>query len=204
MCCAGAILAGGMSTRMGRDKAGLKLRDGRTMIETVCNALATVCSDVVIVDRFAESARSPSIDSDWMSVTGAFTHVVHDLRPQAGPLGGIEALLSSGIAPQYLVCPCDVPRISSDLLGLLIRPSTALAAVFHVEGTANHAIEPLPARISAAALPIAQELLALGQQSVWRLMERLRPDIVTISPMQGKLLLNVNTAEDLRRANDES
>src|SRR5262245_11687956 len=129
--CVGAILTGGLSTRMGRDKATLRMPDGRLMMQHVIAALERVCPQVVIVGP-----------------TDGLHLAIHDLRPQCGPLGGIESLLASGIANDYyLICACDAPLVSIDLLKTLAAGGTAPATVFHVQG--RERFECLPLRISS-------------------------------------------------------
>lgn len=187
----GAILAGGLSTRMGQDKVLLRLRDGRTMLEHVAQAMEGVCSQVVLI-----GARDPG------QVRGFV--VIDDLRPHCGPLGGIEALLASGIDPrgQYLVCPCDVPSLTTSILRLLTISNERATTVFHVQGRSIGEIEPLPARISAEALPAVRRLLDAGRRSVWMLMEELQSEVVSLTPDQARQLHNVNTSDDLRMVND--
>ena len=175
----GAILAGGGSTRIGSLKYALSLPDGSTMIEAVATALGAVCERLVILG--AENAMP------------ALPHVA-DLRPGCGPLGGIEALLASGIDTQYLVCPCDLPWVTSELFNALLRPSQATATVFRLEGSAH--IEPLPARICAVALEAAHRLLDEGRRAVHQLMEAVDVEEISAPSAWSKLLMNVNTAQE--------
>lgn len=183
--CTGAILIGGLSSRMGSPKVDLRLPDGRTMLEHVRASLNLICGRTVIVDAYSPRNRP---DGD----------LIRDLRPNAGPLGGVEALLASDIDSQYLICPCDVPLITGDLLRLLLAEPQALASVFCVEGRKE--LEPLPARIRAEALPVVRRLLNLQQRSMWKLMKELSPHVVTISEAQAIELHNVNTNVDFQEA----
>ena len=175
----GAILAGGGSTRIGSPKHALSLADGSTMIEAVATALGAVCERLVILG--AEDAMP------------ALPHVA-DLRPGCGPLGGIEALLASGIDTQYLVCPCDLPWVTSELFNALLRPTQATATVFRLEGSAH--IEPLPARICAVALEATRRLLDEGRRAVHQLMAAIDVEEVSAPRAWSKLLTNVNTPQE--------
>ncbi len=175
----GAILAGGGSTRIGSPKYALSLPDGSTMIEAVATALGAVCERLVILG--GEDAMP------------ALPHVA-DLRPGCGPLGGIEALLASGIDTQYLVCPCDLPWVTSELFSALLRPTQATATVFRLEGSAQ--IEPLPARICAVALDATRQLLDEGSRAVHQLMEAIDVEEVSAPKAWSKLLTNVNTPQE--------
>lgn len=169
---------------MGQPKQSMVMPDGRTMIEHVADTLQVVCDRVIVVTATVS--------------TGLFRgySTVSDLRPNCGPLGGIESLLANGIDPagQYLICPCDVPLLTPELLRLLLKPSKSIATVFQVEG--RDEIEPLPARISADALPVVRAMLDQRQLAVWKLMEKLQPEVVVISVEWVRQLRNVNTLED--------
>ncbi len=47
--------------------------------------------------------------------------VVEDLRPRAGPLGGVEAALHATEAEWNLIVACDMPRLREDWLARLLE-----------------------------------------------------------------------------------
>ena len=175
----GAILAGGASTRIGSPKHALSLPDGSIMIEAVATALGAVCERLVVV---GEADALPDL-----------AHIV-DLRSAQGPLGGIEALLASDMDTQYLVCPCDLPFVTSELFSALLRPTQATATVLHLDGSEQ--IEPLPARISAEALDATKRLLDEGRRAVFQLMEAIIVEEISAPKAWSKLLTNVNTPQE--------
>jgi molybdopterin-guanine dinucleotide biosynthesis protein A len=188
MALCGAILIGGRSRRMGADKATLVLRDGRTMVEHVAEALAELCDEVLLVG----SARG-NLGGKPGHAGGYVT--IADTRTDAGPLGGIEALLMSNHADEYLVCPCDVPAATAHVLRGLLERRDAPATVLRIHGR-DH-FEPLPARIHADALASVTRLLDSGERSVWRLMEELPAAIVEVGDDAVAALRNINTPDDL-------
>lgn len=181
----GAILVGGLSTRMGRDKSSITLPNGHRMLDIIADALMETCGDVVLIGGCA--------DGD----AGRFPRIA-DLRDHAGPLGGIEAVLASGRANEYVVCPCDLPHVTPNVLRGLLVEGDRPATVFRVRGRRN--VEPLPARIAAAALSVVQRMLDDDERSVWKLMDALCADIVELDAQQAMALRNVNTPEDLSMA----
>ncbi len=170
---------------MGRPKHALRLPDGRQMIEAVADALADVCSTVVVVGG-AAAETLPGVE-----------HIT-DLREGQGPLGGLEALLASGRDTEYLVCPCDLPLVSAGVLRRLVMAADAMATVLRIEG--ERAIEPLPARISARALDLVRSRLDRGERAVHRLMEAIEPEVVLLSKAEAKYLTNVNSPSDYESA----
>ena len=114
---AAVILSGGGSRRMGVPKGGMLLPDGRNMLERTRDMLASFCGQVVI-------SGNPH---------GAVGHqVIQDLRPDSGPLAAIEAVLASGISPQYLMVPCDLPLLPAGLLARLLVGEDEGMACFRV------------------------------------------------------------------------
>ncbi len=147
------------------------------MIEAVIRALEELCRQVVVAGSVETSLES-----------------VADLRPGAGPLGGIEALLASGLDTEYLVCPCDLPLVTATLLRRLTDTTGAVATVFHVAGEPD--FWPLPARLSATALDNVRQHLDGGQRAVHELMRSLEPEVIAVDRQQAQVLANINTPSD--------
>lgn len=180
----GAILAGGLSRRMGTPKQNLRITapggEEMRMIDAVASVMREVCCDVVIL---GECETLPDLRR------------IADLRTGHGPLGGIEALLASGIDSQYLICPCDTPCITADVLRALTA-NDSLATVLKCDDAAS--CEPLPARIGADALPTVRRLLDEGRRSVHGLMRTLNARGVVIPASFRVQLRNVNTPAEVR------
>ena len=101
----GVVLAGGMSTRFGSDKALAEL-DGRTLISRAVDTLSGWCEYVVIAGR--ATGPAPCIP-DWP-------------RAGMGPLAGIAAGLHHAQDEGYasvLTCGVDSLALPSDLLDRL-------------------------------------------------------------------------------------
>jgi molybdopterin-guanine dinucleotide biosynthesis protein A len=165
------VLAGGRSTRMGRDKALLEL-EGRPLIEHALEKLRVL-------------GFSPSIVGTRADLS-SFAPVIPDNYPQAGPLGGIEAALAATANPEMLspevrICssdagqnlflPVDSPWLPLEFLRWMMEragQTDALATVPRAQGLA----QPLCAVYSRAILPHAQAALAQGDAAVIRAVER--------------------------------
>ena len=96
----GVVLAGGRSSRMGRDKAGLVL-DGRTLLDRAIDVLHVAGAERVIV---AGGDRATVVDG----VAGQ------------GPVGGIASVLATGIEGAVLVMPVDMPALDAASLRQLV------------------------------------------------------------------------------------
>ena len=186
----GAILGGGASRRMGRDKLPLKVGD-TTLLARVHEALASRCAEILIVG--GGGCVSPE------------TRCVSDLRPgRQGPLAGIEAALLAARYQSVFIAAGDMPFLTGDLvdylLGLLSDPLPAVVPHF---GGRPH---PLCAAYSRAMQPAVSSALDRGVRSVRGLLEGL-PRVRYVGEEELRrcgdpnlLLLNVNSPEDLTRA----
>ena len=181
-----AILAGGLSRRMGRPKEGVILWDGRPMIEHVIEALAALCRRVVIVGACSGFRVDPG---------RGIIHLV-DRSPGQGPLAGIETLLASGLDSGYLIVACDQPLLTPHRLRPLLQEGDPTAPRFFraPDGTE---LDPLPGYFPAAWLPMVRDALARDQRSVRALVRRTRVAWVSISEVLRADLRSVNTPADL-------
>jgi molybdenum cofactor guanylyltransferase len=144
------VLAGGQSTRMGRDKALLELNG--------CPLIA------LALEKLRLLGLSPRIVGS-RSDLAAFAPVIPDVHPHAGPLGGIEAALSVTDAEQNLFLPVDLPLLPAEFLRWMIGRAAmthALATVPRLQGRP----EPLCAIYNRALLPHTQAALAEGKAKV--------------------------------------
>lgn len=174
----GAILVGGRSARMGAPKHNLTMPDGRPMLDCVHHALAAVCARVVTL---GDTLVRPDLTA------------IPDRRPGLGPLAGIEALLNSGLADQYLIAPCDVPMLTAATCRVLLDDAVAL--VTHFE---DH---PLPLRIRADAAPIVTAMLdGPGPHSVRAAAAALNARVMPLPDRCRDDLMNINTPDHLAAA----
>jgi molybdenum cofactor guanylyltransferase len=102
----GYVLAGGRSSRMGTDKALLRLA-GKPLVEHAVTKLRRICSEVHILSSNSELSL--------------YAPLVPDLHPGCGPLGGIEAALAHSTHPWNLFIPVDLPFVPSAFLNDWVR-----------------------------------------------------------------------------------
>lgn len=173
---------------MGRDKLPLRIGDA-TLLDRVHQVLASCCRELFVV-----GARE--------HILAGVCHV-SDLRPDEGPLAGIEAgLLAARYRPVF-VAAGDLPFLTSDfveyILGLLSDHRSAV--VPHFGGS-----HPLCAAYGREVQPVVSAALDRGARSVRGLLETL-PRVRYVGEGElwrfgdpNLLLMNVNSPEDLRRA----
>lgn len=105
----GIVLAGGQSRRMGCDKAMLLLQ-GETLVARAARTLRTVVLEVAVAD--AGRGYLPDLPS------------VLD-GPGAGPAAGILGAAQAYPERPLLVLGCDLPRVTAQLLALLLSERSA-------------------------------------------------------------------------------
>ncbi|WP_433801127.1 molybdenum cofactor guanylyltransferase [Actinomycetospora sp. CA-084318] len=149
---AAVVLAGGRSTRMGRDKAALSWGDG-TLLDHVVAVLRSAVSGPVVVVGAAGFPRSVDA-SDVLSVT--------DDEPGRGPLQGIATgLTAAGAAGREtaFLCSVDLPALHPAYVhAVLAALSDAEVALPVLHGHR----QPLAAAYRTALGPRATRLLAAG------------------------------------------
>jgi molybdopterin-guanine dinucleotide biosynthesis protein A len=178
MGCAGFVLTGGQSRRMGRDKALLPY-GGATLVECVARAAAEAAGSVALVgapERYA----------------GLGFETLGESYPGCGPLSGIEAALSLGRAEWNLIVACDAAGVTAAGLRALLEAAQSGGAAVTAAENAPQRPSPLCAVWRLEALPAVREALAAGQYRVWEAARR--AGLATARLPEP--VLNVNTPAD--------
>lgn len=178
---AGFVLAGGQSSRMGRDKA-LLCRGSRPLIEEVAAILSALTGNVALVGA---PERYGALGFDCLP----------DLRPGSGPLAGIETALASGRGEYNVILACDMPGISTAWLGRLLVKSKETGALCVVARDATGNIHPLCAVYRTGCLPVVRSMLDTGRLKLLSLLEELNAITIEIDGT----LWNLNTLDDWER-----
>ncbi len=182
---AAAVLTGGASRRMGRDKALVEV-DGAAMVRRVVEAVVGAgCSPVIAVGGDAASLATVLVD------TGVTT--VPDRFPGKGPLGGILTAFDHLVAP-FVVVATDLPWLDAATLERLLvhRERVDLDVVMARSDRA----EPLCALWWPSAAPVLERRFAVGERAIHRAVDGLRLVEVTVPAASVR---NVNTPTDLGR-----
>lgn len=184
----GVLMAGGGSRRMGSDKAALPL-GGRPLARWAAATVAATSRHRV------QSGGAPIGGLDWK--------ILSDLRPGSGPAAGIETALASFPGAAIAVCAVDSPFVPPALLraALALLGPGAEAAVPWFENRWH----PLVAAYSPAILPALTEWLDSGRRSLQQFLDtrkvaRIEPPEIEQLGEPATLLTNINTPEDLSRA----
>jgi len=185
------ILAGGKSSRMGKDKAGLKL-DGRLMIlQSIARKLLTI-SDEVIVATDGRRYDDLNIRVKW----------VDDVYPGAGSLVGLYSGLKEASSDYALVVACDMPFLNLELLRYMI----ALPRDYDILAPRmGDKIEPLHTIYSRNCLTAIARLLEARHKKIMDLYDEVRvryisQEVIDKYDPEHRSFFNINTPDQLAEA----
>jgi molybdopterin-guanine dinucleotide biosynthesis protein A len=190
----GIILAGGSSSRMGKDKALLPLPDNQsvTFVEHLASLLVACCAETLIVARDQPHASNYVFPG---------VHVTFDKIPGFGPLMGLYSGLSA-IHTQYaLVVAVDMPFIQPALLSFLLSQpltiDTLLVPLVH------NVPQVLLARYPRSVLPLMEGLIQQGRRDLRSLLEVAPVQYLEETQLRQvdpglRSFININTPGELR------
>ncbi|MBN8731227.1 MAG: molybdenum cofactor guanylyltransferase [Acidobacteria bacterium] len=179
----GYVLAGGLSLRMGRDKALLEW-DGATLLRRAYDLLVSVCGAATVVGP-AERYASLNLP------------LIADLRGGCGPLGGLEAALTDcvGKAEWAFMVACDMPALDASALEQLVEQSrlhSGSQAILPLSPSGRE--EPLCALYRPEALPVVRKQLDTGDFKLMHAIAALPVHRLQLD--HPRHFLNINQPED--------
>ncbi len=188
---AGIVLAGGKSSRMGRDKALLRVGDGPPLVELVVGRLRTLVGEVIVVA--SDGARFGALPAK----------IVPDVYPDAGPLSGIYSGLLATERHRALVTASDMPFLSRRLLSHLLEAPGDHDVV--LPRLASGFLEPLHAVYSQTCREVFRRQLDDGRYSAIGYLDQVKVRYVEEAELREvdpelRSFFNVNTQADLDRA----
>ena len=183
----GIILAGGKNSRMGVNKAFLKV-DGIRLIDKTIDIYRRLFTEIIIV------TNDPL---EYLEYTDAT--LVTDIYKGKGPLGGLYTGLFYAKNPYAFACPCDMPFLNQDFIAYLI---TQIKKHDIIVPEVPEGYQPLHAIYSRNCLPSIKRLLLsdkLKLTGFYRDMHVLSIPEAQIAPFNhnGRLFQNLNTPEDV-------
>ncbi len=185
------LLAGGRSSRLGIDKARIKL-DGRFMIvQSIAAKLLTV-SDEVIVATDGRRYNNLEVKVKW----------VKDVYPGAGSLVGLYSGLRAARSSHALVVACDMPFLDLDLIRYMIDLPRDYDVLIPKLG---ENIEPLHAIYSRKCLQPIERSLKAGHLKIIDffdevLVRYLSEEVIDRYDPGHWSFFNINSPDQLREA----
>jgi molybdopterin-guanine dinucleotide biosynthesis protein A len=186
------ILAGGKSSRLGRNKSLQTVR-GKTLIQWVIDRLATLSTEIIIATAHGEEILCSS---------DGRLRTVADVHPGKGPLAGIYSGLIASSNSRAIVVSCDTPFVSVGLLEYMTQTCPGFDIVVP---RMKDKVEPLCAVYSKNCVVPIRELLDQNELKIIKLFPMVTVryiEEVEIDRFDPEHLsfFNINSQADLDRA----
>ncbi|MCB8926325.1 MAG: molybdenum cofactor guanylyltransferase [Ardenticatenaceae bacterium] len=187
-----AIMAGGQSSRMGKDKSFV-LFEGRPMIEVVIDAVAGLGDEMLLITNKPDEYAHLNLP------------MVSDVYPDHGSLGGIFTAVYAASHPHTLVVACDMPWLNRSLLEHMIalrESADVIVPRWEKYPEPLHAIyskaclNPIEAKLKEKRLKITGFFGEVDVQFVDR-------EEIERFDRNGRSFANINSPEDLEEASGQ-
>jgi molybdopterin-guanine dinucleotide biosynthesis protein A len=183
----GILLAGGKSSRMGKEKGSLKLGN-QFLYEYPLQVLEACCENILISSCNPSLPRAPH-------------PLVCDEISGLGPLGGIYSCLKYSSTELNVILSYDMPGINVPLIHYLLTEAKGYDVV--VPALIEHQPEPLCGVYRKSALPVFEACIQQKEYAVHKALRKSRSKVLIIHQHMDfwhpELFININTREDLER-----
>lgn len=181
----GVVLAGGQSSRMGRDKALIEVQ-GRSMLDRALDMLDRHSAELLVIG-----------ETEKYGHVGPF--VIADEWPGKGPVGGIATAMRYASNDKLLVIACDMPALNERFFHLLkaqLGVATDVVVPRH-----DGLIEPLAAAYHRSAQPVFRRCVELDVLKMADALSQVRTSFIELVPgydgWPEDLFRNINAPGDL-------
>ena len=186
---AAIILSGGKSSRMGTNKALLKIND-KTNIERIRDRLKPHFDDIILVTNNSEDYRFLGLK------------MTKDQFPGMGPLAGLHAGLSVSDYETNIIVACDMPFVSGELAETFCSKLSGHDAVVPV---IHGKQQPLFAVFQKGITPIIEKCLLDEKLRMKHLLDHLNVYYVTEKELPGfndleQIFFNMNDPDEYKDA----
>jgi len=178
------ILAGGKSSRMGRDKALLPFRESNSLAEYQYDRLSK------LFDRVYISAKSNKFDFDAPLIIDNTTNI-------SSPMVALESILSHSKDNALFIIAVDMPFVSEATIKKMIESYNSSNMEIAVAKSGER-LEPLCAIYSTSLIDRVRDLIKENNHRLHSLIELSKSKIVEVSNQDE--FLNLNRVSDYERA----
>ena len=186
------ILAGGRSSRMGEAKWAVRLKDGRTMLEHVADALRPLGLPIAVAGPPEGLGEAAAMLPDLP--------LIRDAVHYEGPLAALEHLMSQTRAEVLLLVGCDQPLLrTDDLRRLLAAAMQAHRPAFFTTGEGQR-LDPLPGAYHRDQWPAVVEAMAAGVRSPRQWLADMQCEWIAIDGAGARAAVSFNTRQQLAAA----
>lgn len=184
----GVILSGGKNTRMGENKAFLRI-GGERLIDRTVRLFRQVFREVIIV------TTNPLDYLDQEAV------IVTDILPGKGALGGLYTGLFYSTDEYAFLAACDMPFLNTSFMEYMLQQTTGYDIVVPAP---PDGLQPLHAIYARRCLPAIRARLDKNRLQIKdfypeRPLLKISPEVLDTFDPDRRMFLNVNTPEDLEK-----
>ncbi|MBA4390686.1 MAG: hypothetical protein C0399_07095 [Syntrophus sp. (in: bacteria)] len=180
-----AILAGGQSKRMGRDKVTVEI-NRKALINLVYDKAKEVFQDIII------------ISNNHKTIQGIEAPIMRDIMPARSPSVGIVSALVYASNPYVFVLACDMPFLSTDALKYMVNE---VAGEDIIIPRTKWGFEPLHAIYNRSCMAPLFRLIEQNRFKVTDLLPFVKTRELGEAPCFFKegtsVFANINTVNDL-------
>ncbi len=193
------ILAGGASSRMGRNKGLLKIA-GEPLILRTARVLEPLVSRVTVIGP-AGLYRKVGLRAVPDKIPG-----IRKVAAYQGPLAGIVTALAFTPSPWNLILACDLPYLTAEWIELLLSRAVQSNAKAFVPRTPE-GLEPLAAVYRREAYAPLAEAFRKGVRKMTDALAMIPVETIalqdfTVAGQNSLTLKNMNTPEDFKAAEE--
>jgi len=183
----GLVLTGGRSSRMGQDKAALRV-GGRSQLEQAMTLLAPHVARAFVSVR-ADQRADP--------VRAGFEQI-EDTRADLGPIAGIIAAQERFPESAWLVLACDLPLLDAGTLEFLVRARAPERLATAFRSSHDALPEPLCAVYEPGSRAALAAYVARGRNCPRKFL--MGADVQRLDEPNPRALDNANTPEEYAAA----
>ena len=185
----GIILAGGKNTRIGMEKAFLRIGN-KVIIEEISAKLSRILPKIMVVTNSPNSYYYLGVE------------VVKDILPGKGALGGIYSGLAASETHYNFVLACDMPFISLNLIEYMRKNAEGYDVVIP---KLNNYFQPLHAIYSKDCIQPIREQLHRNDLQIFGFFDRVEVKCISGGEVKafdpgGIAFFNINTKDDTEEA----
>lgn len=185
-----AILAGGASARMGRDKATMMINN-RPLIGHVYDRVKDVFDDIIVI------SNNPNV------IDGEDVPVIKDLVPIQSTLTGIVSALIHSNKKYVFIVACDMPNISRHGITYMLENIKGEDIIIP---RIDKGFEPLHAIYSRSCITYMLRLIEKRDFRISSVFPYVQVKVIEDNPyfyQKGRsVFININRMEDLNLIND--
>ena len=180
------ILAGGKSSRMGKEKALLPFRES-TFLDTIC----TVLEDTGLFDEkiISSSGNFIPMKAGWIPVRDCFQG--------KGPIGGMHAVLKESKMEAVFFTSCDMPFLEKNFVANLCgewKENLEGVAVITKEGRKH----PLCGIYRTSLLPKIEDAILAEDYRLLNVLDSCKIKWLSLSRQEEIFVTNINTPKEYR------